>query len=386
MRLLARGWGASVRFRYPLIGAWAAAWFLVYLLPTVHHTPGDWGFFEYGARTLVHYDAHYSDGPLHLYAKDPQIQVGPLPLALVAGVIRVFPPHVVGVLFATVMFGLGLLCVRLAELTAAGAGVAASRVKPAVLVGGLIATAFWSVDVATFRHLDDALAITAILAAAALIARDGATLWIGALVGVALASKPWALALTPLLLGVPARDRARCALAALAVAAVAWGPFVLADHATVNALGSFRLLVAAHSALHTIGVHAVIAPGWVRPGQLVGGFLVGVLIARQGRWSAVPLAGVAARVMVDPQVWSYYGMGPTMCALLLDLTSAATVPWRTASAVTAMYVVPAALPAATGPARLAWAAVVLLGLLRPLAARRPLIWSAWLRPTTSRTA
>ncbi len=77
----------------------------------------DWLNFEFAARTLIHYNAHYASGALQLYANHPFIQIGPPPLALVAAV-QWLPEHnAVGVGFGALMALAGVWAVRSAETT-----------------------------------------------------------------------------------------------------------------------------------------------------------------------------------------------------------------------------------------------------------------------------
>jgi hypothetical protein len=61
------GWvaRAAVRYRYPLLMVWTLPWFF---LAQKYRTGGlnDWLDFEFGARTLIHYNSHYNTGALHL--------------------------------------------------------------------------------------------------------------------------------------------------------------------------------------------------------------------------------------------------------------------------------------------------------------------------------
>jgi hypothetical protein len=185
----------------------------------------------------------------------------------------------------------------------------------------------WSAEVTEFQHLDDVMAIVCTTAALALIVRRGN--WWGAalLIGVGMASKPWALIAAPMLLGLPRANRARSALVAMGAATACWAPFLIADHGTLGALGAFRLPVASTSTLSTLGLApASIAPDWVRPVQLAGGFVLSWWLARQNRLSAVLFIGLLFRTVTDPQAWGYYGLGPLAGAFIWELSRGRRIP------------------------------------------------------------
>lgn len=58
-----------------------------------------------------------------------------------------------------------------------------------------------------------------------------------------------------------------------------------------------------------------------RPAQLALGVVVALVCVNAGRWAAVPLAVVAARLLLDPKTYPYYSSGLLMCAAILDLLS-----------------------------------------------------------------
>jgi hypothetical protein len=357
----------AMRYRYVLLAVWLIPWFLW----AYHGTVGglsDWLYFEYGARTLIHYNSHYGGGALSLYANHPVIQVGPPPLLVVAAV-QWLPHNPSSLGLAAGMALLGLWAVRCAEITAR-ALVPVGRARTAtlrVLWAAVPALAMWSYEAEEWRHLDDMMAITFTLWAASLIARRRMWWLAGILIGLAVASKPWALIMAPVLLGLPRDQRAKATIAALATAAGCWAPFVLGGRGTLTALGGFRLPVRAASTLHLLGVHALIAPAWVRPVQLVGGFLVMAVLARRSHWVGIVFAGFAFRVVSDPQTWLYYGLGPLMTAVLWDGLHQRRFPLWTVVTLGVEYGFPTFLsgsPAAVGAARLVWAIAVVVSCAR----------------------
>lgn len=348
-----------LRWRFVLLALWAVPWFAVSFAATWHST-SDWLIFEYGARVMVHLNSHYPGGALHVYANFPNVQIGPpalLPVAAVQGI----SPSVAALVFAVAMLASGLVVIRCIEAIAVTRRPeSANRAKVLTLLGGALVMAAWATGIGRYRHFDDVMALTLVaLAGVLLVRRPRSWLPAAVLIGTAAAAKPWAIIVVPLLLVVPRARRASALLVSLAVCAAWWFPFVAGDSRTVSALGSFRLYLDPRSALHAIGVHALIAPAWVRPIQLVGGAVVVALAVRRRRWAAAPLAGMAVRIVVDPQIWAYYGMGPIAAALLLDAAGTKRrLPVWTIATAAALYGVPAVHVGSAGIARLGWAICV----------------------------
>jgi hypothetical protein len=229
-----------------------------------------------------------------------------------------------------------------------------------VTAGAVVVIPLWTWEAAQWRHLDDVLAVTATLAATALIARRRPWWLAAALVGIGVASKPWALVVTPVLMGLPRVRRAPATVVMVAAAGACWAPFVLAARGTVSALGAYRLPVGSATTLHLLGVTAgSTAPGWVRPVQLVGGVAISLVVAARGRWTAVPLVGFGFRVVTDPQSYLYYGLGPLLGGLLWDARSGRRVPVMTMAVAVVEFVMPALLPLPDAACRLAGLLVVL---------------------------
>lgn len=175
----------------------------------------------------------------------------------------------------------------------------------------------WCQVATHFTHLDDALALAfASLAVWAVVARRPCLT--GLLLAAAIDSKPWAVGFIVLILALPARDRIRSATLTAVAVALAWLPFILADPRTL-AVGRFTIDNVDNSALRALGVHTANTPTWDRPAQLILALAVAVLCIRRGRWAAVPLAVVTARLLLDPQTYPYYSSGLLVCAAILDL-------------------------------------------------------------------
>jgi len=136
-----------------------------------------------------------------------------------------------------------------------------------------------------------------------------------------------------LLLALPAAQRRRSAAVFAGAVALAWLPFLLADPHTLCALGQFTIHNSASSALRALGVASSATPGWDRPAQLLLGAAVALVAVRRGRWAAVPLAVVAARLLLDPATYPYYTAGLLVACAAVDLlTPYRRLPLWTAAA------------------------------------------------------
>jgi hypothetical protein len=300
-----------------LLGVWTLAWFVHFS----HHGGMAWHFFSSGATLLFHgASGHGAPGGLHLYANYPQLQIGPLAFVLAAALSHLGPHH--GVLAAEVLLSLaGLYLVHsVRQIALAARPDLAQRpaaLRATLLLGGAVFLVSWAELAVTFAHLDDGLAlILAVLAVRA--ALSGRAVLTGLCIGLATDAKPWALVFLPLVFMLPVRAWWR-ALASLAGAvAVAWLPFVGADHHTVAAM-HYTIRNLPDSALRALGVADPRTPSWDRPAQLVAGWMLAAVAVWRGRWPAVILLGVGARIALDPADWGYYTAGVLIGALLWDV-------------------------------------------------------------------
>jgi hypothetical protein len=351
----------------------------------------DWVYIEYAARSIVHLNHHYPAG-FGVYASRPMIQIGPPPIFLVAAV-QWLPPALVTFGFGLLMVGLGVATVAACEglarqLFGAGDVQQPNRSQTTLLAGIAIMTA-WGFYAARFPHLDDALALWLTVAAMGVIARAKPNAWwlAAVLIGLAVASKPWALGAAPVLGALPRQRRSHSVLLMLAVVGASYAPFVLADHATVSALSGFRLALYPSSTLHLLGVPLGEAPGWVRNAQIGLALLIGFALLRSGRWWLIPLAAFSIRVVLDPQVWGYYALGPMTGALIVDLRRGSRLPWLTLVTGAVEILGPELWLGGSGYLRLVWFLVVAALIVResrsePLHLGLP----PWRRRMTSRTA
>lgn len=288
-----------------------------------------WHYFAQGADLLTHPRA--ADAGLHLYAAHPDLQIGPLAL------LTAIPLHTLGPWGGTVFAPLLLTLlgpVILKVLVLARQRLTGAPIPPLLLLStGLFVLPVWCQVATHFTHLDDALALAfASLAVWAVVARRPCLT--GLLLAAAIDSKPWAVGFIVLILALPARDRIRSATLTAVAVALAWLPFILADPRTL-AVGRFTIDNVDNSALRALGVHTANTPTWDRPAQLILALAVAVLCIRRGRWAAVPLAVVTARLLLDPQTYPYYSSGLLVCAAILDLlTRDRRLPiWTAAAAV-----------------------------------------------------
>ncbi len=272
-----------------------------------------WHYFAEGAHLLS--NPGVNGGGLHLYAAHPDLQIGPLAL-LVAVPLNVLGPtggRLVAELILALLGPLLLYVLLLARRRLSGASPA-----PFLLLGtGLLVMPVWSEVATHFTHLDDALAMGfCVLAVSAVIARRP---YLSAvLLAAAIDSKPWAAGFVVLILALPSATRWRAGLLAALGVAGAWLPFVGADPMTL-ALSRFTIDNVDDSALHALGVYTANTPSWDRPAQAILGAVVAIVCVRWGRWAAVPLAVVAARLLLDPQTYPYYSSGLLVASAILDL-------------------------------------------------------------------
>lgn len=343
----------------PLLGVWA----LVLSLPTfgrAHRVQGaDWAMLRTGGRIILGLDANVQ--PLHLYAARPDLQVGPPSLALNGTAQWLFARHGGDGGDFAVLF-LMIIC---AVAAAWALGDVALRLTPlrsqVTLVAQVLMVAVWSV-MGGWGHLEDSLALTAVLFAARWVLL-GRVWLVGIALGFAVANKPWAILAAPLFLGLPS-GRVRAAAVATAVAALPWLPFFLADANTWR-VTHWTWPVVAASALHALGVPvSATSPVWLRPAQLIGGVAAAAIVGRRS-WLAAPAIGFAVKLALDPVAYPYYGLVPVVGAALLDVRDSDRLPWWTLSAVLVEMVAPTVLPAGVeGSLRLAFAVAMAFGSAR----------------------
>jgi Glycosyltransferase family 87 len=356
-RLTGLGLRPRRRWVYLALVCWGAVWFVI----LAHRGGIDWKFFTTGTSLL--FGGHptvitgITGGPstagpaglpgppppggLHIFANYPALQMGPLAY-LVTGVLRQFGPHNGLVAAELFLQACGLLIVYLVQRTALRTRPELdedSRFDLALLAGGAVFLVAWSELSAGFAHLDDGLALLlAVLAACTAVSQP---VMAGVCAGLAADAKPWALVFVPvLLISRSRRDVTIAAAAALAVLAVAWLPFLIADPHSLTA-AKFLIRNENNSALRALGVTENYTPSWDRPAQILLGCALGSAAVWRGRWPAVLLLAGGARLLLDPAAHSYYTPDVMTGALLWDLLgSRRPVPLCTITSFAALNVAP----------------------------------------------
>lgn len=349
----------------------------------VGRSDGDWEeiFDATGLLFGVHGPIHHLPGGLHLYASYPEFQFGPL--ALIAAVPLWAAGWSARWLAAVAMLGIGWASLVLIDRAASGTGGIAgtdvgaarpARVEPAELgrlVGGVVAAVAWVPLAARYLHIDDALAVLAIVGAVVAIRCERGVL-AGLLVGAAIGCKPWAAPMMPMLAGLPRTQWRRAGAAAVAATAAVWLPFLIAAPSMVRA-GSPQVDVSDASVLRLFGVPGGIGPGWVRPVQLVVAGVCATVAATRGRWTGVALVVLAVRILVDPGTFEYYTSALVVAALVWDTVArSSAVPVATVSAALALDLAEVVVASATARAVLRLGAVLgLVGWVTCAPIRRP---------------
>lgn len=305
-----------LRVRYIIVAAAA----VLFMLQHINGTGKDWDYFVIGSELLFGQHHLYTPlaGGVHLFANYPTIQIGPLSL-LFAAPIRLVGSDEGRVAGAILMTAVAPALIYLLERTArlVKPDVDERLLQLTVLLGGLMVVQSWATLAVIYAHLDDVLVIAASVGALWAVATRRPVL-LGVFVGLAIAAKPWGVVALPLVLALRGRERFIAFATGIAIGAAAWLPFVLGDSRTLDAIKP-PIVVAPESVLHLFGVAATDAPSWTRPVQMACVLLLGAIAVLRGRWAAVLLVGVTARLALDPQVFLYYSAGLVFAALAWDL-------------------------------------------------------------------
>ncbi|MEY9872000.1 hypothetical protein ABH931_001474 [Streptacidiphilus sp. MAP12-33] len=300
---------------------WALAlWALVWMVVEMPGGAYSWHYFSHGSALLFGGAGANPPGGLHLYANYPGLQIGPFAFVC-AQLLRSIGPDNGVVAGQLAMTAAGLLVLHTLERCVVTARPDLLR-RPAALrrtlvLGGGVFLVVWESLAVHYGHLDDALALLcAVLAVRALLADAPAAA--GLCLGLAVDAKPWALAFLPLVLAAPRIRRRHVAVYAAVTVLLAWLPFVLADPGTLSAT-QYAIVNEPSSALRALGVGTAGTPSWDRLAQLVVGCGLGLWAVVRGRWEAVLLLGVGARIALDPGVYAYYTAGLLVGALCWEL-------------------------------------------------------------------
>ncbi|GAA2753064.1 hypothetical protein [Amnibacterium kyonggiense] len=307
---------------------------------------------------------HALTGPtgLALYARHPELQMGPLTFLLSAPFVQLGRPA--DELAATAaMEALGLLAV--AALAAfVDRATRAGRIRWLLAGAGVLLG--WQLLAVSFGHPDDALALLGVVLGFRSLRRD-APLRAALAFGLAIDCKPWVVPVVLVLAGAPRGTRLRAAAIVAATVALVWLPFVLQPGA-IDHVSRFTIVVAPTSTIHLLGLAGPRTPPWCRPAQLLVGAVAVAIVTARRRPEAALLAVVAVRLLLDPGTHDYYEAGLLLGTALLDLR--ARLPIATAIAVVGVHLppdVPSHVVLAQAVLRAgSLAAVLLLALLVPL--------------------
>jgi hypothetical protein len=186
-------------------------------------------------------------------------------------------------------------------------------------------------------HPDDVVALTATASAVWALTRRRWG-WATVLVALAVAVKPWAVVVTPILLGDRVPHSWRRVAGVAGVVTLSWLPYLTAP-GTIGALTGFGITVDPNSGLRALGLLDATTPGWLRPVQLGLGVAAAIVAARRSGPAMVPLAGIAVRLALDPATHQYYTAGFVVAGLLAELSApGARWPWKTALAAVVLEV------------------------------------------------
>ncbi|HXY17789.1 MAG TPA: hypothetical protein VEH79_06455 [Gaiellaceae bacterium] len=352
------------RWRYGILWATALVEFPRHWTVRV----GDWRYFVQGSNLLAGRTAPGApSGGLHLFANYHSMHMGPLTLAAVWPLRAIAGDGLVPAL--VLMAALGPAVVIALERAALAIGrdaVSAELVQLTALGGGVLLLRSWGLAAGPIAHLDDVLTM-AFCALAVWAVATRRPLLSGVAIGLAVAAKPWGIALLPILLAFDRRGRVRGAVSAGLLSAAAWLPFVFGDPGTVKA-GAFDVANDAASALRALGVETAGTPGWLRPTQVLLGLLVGVAACAVGRWPGVLLGALAVRLGLDPATFVYYTPALVLGALTWDLLGTRRpLPVWTLTTVAGLQVAPDVVvdPHRQGMLRLATCAALVAAIFVP---------------------
>lgn len=292
---------------------------------------GSWKFFAKASELLSARDPQ--NGAflgLHLYAKYPQAQFGPISVLAARLAIVISPHHAVHVAQGFSMLAYVLILGLVGNCIGRACPESALKRSLQVLVlGGAVLLPIW-IDLAIARvHIDDVLAITGVVIGIwALIAKH--PLLAAIAVGAAADAKPWAVVFLVVLLIAEPNDRWPAFAIALAVSLFPWIPFILGDTHTLASLTHFTISNNQSSPLRALGVNSARTPRWDRPVQLLLGMGFGAAAVVRKRWEAVLLVGCAGRLLIEPGTNHYYAAGLGVGALVWDcLAGRGRLPWMT---------------------------------------------------------
>jgi hypothetical protein len=216
--------------------------------------------------------------------------MGPWSLWL-AGLLRHVGPNDGQYAATVVIAALGLGAIWFVEAAARGREAWANdRTAVVTLVGGVVVLTAWAQVSGRYTHIDDGLALFA-----------------------------WAVGLVPLVLVFRGRRALLAAVWAGVVLGLAWGPFLVADHATSGELARWFLPTHYGSSINALGIHRISNHALWRIFQFGAEAAVVAALVWLGEWRAALLACIATRLLLDPYAWPYYAAGVALGALFFDV-------------------------------------------------------------------
>ncbi len=199
-----------------------------------------------------------------------------------------------------------------------------------MLIVGVPFLAVWLRLSAYSAHIDDVIALVALVAAGSLLDRRRSG-WATIALVVAAAAKPWAIIFAPMAALAPGRLRALRPLLVAVLSTAIWLPFLLGAPGTLGALRAFTIDVDPNSGLVALGFLDASTPSWLRAAQVLMGLVVTALVVwRRGSWPAALAAGICARLSLDPATHHYYTAAFALTALTWEVDRhPGRLPWRT---------------------------------------------------------
>jgi hypothetical protein len=297
-----------------------------------------WHYFVDAAHLLVR-DSQAEGGGLRLYRTHPEFQFGPI--VILVSVPYAWLPTPVGEWavmvtaslagVAALAFGVGAVRIRRPD--------AEERFRLLPLLIGVPFVALWLRVAAYTAHIDDVIALVAVAASGLTIERRR-TGWTVVALTVAAAAKPWAIIFAPMAMLGDVRPRVDRAALVLVLSVATWLPFVVGSPGTIEALRDFAIGVDVNSGLRALRLDETTTPVWVRPAQVALGLAATTIAVLWRRsWPAAFVAGIAARMLIDPATEHYYTAGLVLAALVWELDdSPDRLPWRTALIATVLEV------------------------------------------------
>ncbi|WP_170126986.1 glycosyltransferase 87 family protein [Kineococcus rhizosphaerae] len=348
-----------LRHRFLLIGL-VAVGVVVSNLATVG-PPDDWWYYQLAGGVFT--GQVEGTAPWEFYRAHPDVWIGPLPLLLLTPLSLL--PNAVGGSVVAVASGLALpLVCRAAERLARAP-------HPLVVLGaGVLAAPAWVELATTFTHPEDIGVVLGSLLALWAV-QDRRPVVLGLAVGLAASGKPWAVGLLALSFVPVSVRRWQAPVTALAATALPWAAFV-AVPGTVEALTSSTARVFAESPLALAGFAGDVYPSTVRLTQFALCFGLVALAARRRRIELALFSCVAARLLLEPQVWDYHWASLVAGAVLADVgASGRRVPWTTATCFIAFQLSRQVLPELIPWAQCVPVVTALVLLALPAARRGP---------------